>query len=179
MHIFKDWLPLAFLATLLCALVYVSVQQSLRQSANDPQIQMAEDAAVGVGGGAQAQSLVLTGTVNIGESLSPYFVFYNAAGIPTGGSGLLHGQFPSLPAGIFNYVRASGETRVTWQPEPGVRSAIVVMRIGGGQQGFVMAGRSLREVERREDQLSFFAGAAWIATLIGTFALKALATLWK
>ena len=38
---------------------------------------------------------------------------------------------------------------VTWQPREGVRVATVTARWGGGT---VMAGRSLREVERREDQ---------------------------
>ena len=39
-----------------------------------------------------------------------------------------------------------GEDRLTWQPEPGVRSATVVVHYQGAQAGFVMAGRSLREV---------------------------------
>jgi hypothetical protein len=43
--ILRHWLPLAALTTALCGLVYLAVQQALRQAANDPQIQMAEDAA--------------------------------------------------------------------------------------------------------------------------------------
>ena len=160
------WLPLAFLATTLSALVYAVVQQSFRQSANDPQIQMAEDA------GAHAQSLVLTGTVDIRHSLSPYLVFYNDAGIPTGGNGILNGKFPSLPQGVFDYTRVAGEDRVTWQSEADVRSAIVVVRINGAQPGFVMAGRSLREVEWREDWLALEVGVAWIVLLIGTLLLE-------
>ncbi len=173
-HIIKTWLPTAFLITAVCGLVYAAVQQSYRQSANDPQIQMAEDAATAVSGNAQTQSLLLTGTVDIGQSLSPYMVFYNASGTPTGGNGLLNGHFPLLPSGIFDYVRTAGETRVTWQPEPGVRSAIVVVRMNGPQGGFVMAGRSLREVERREGQLEAITFAAWVVTLIGTLFLRSI-----
>ena len=40
-QIFKKWLPLAIATAGLCALVYLTVQQSLRMDANDPQIQMA------------------------------------------------------------------------------------------------------------------------------------------
>lgn len=173
----KAWLPLPFLATVLCGLVYVGVQQAYRQSANDPQIQMAEDAAAAVSGGTQAQSFVPAGTVDIGASLSPYVVFYDDAGNPTGGNGLLEGRYPSLPSGVFDYTRAMGEDRVTWQSPQGIRSAIVVVRThdAGARQGFVMAGRSLREVERREAQIELFAFAAWITALVGTLILKTFA----
>lgn len=168
---FRAWLPLAFLGTALCLLVYAAVQQDYRQSANDPQIQLAEDAAVAVGGGttAQNQSLSFEGNVDIGASLAPYLVFYNDAGTPTGGNGFLDGRFPLLPSSLFDYVRAVGETRVTWQPEAGIRQAIVVARIGGAAPGFVMAGRSLREVEVRENMLGIMALATWTATLLGLF----------
>jgi hypothetical protein len=45
------------------------------------------------------------------------------------------------------------EDRITWQPAPGVRVAAVIVPYGGQQPGFVLAGRSLRLVEQREDAL--------------------------
>ena len=45
MTMMKTWVPLTIGTTLLCGLVYLATQQSIRQGANDPQIQMAEDAA--------------------------------------------------------------------------------------------------------------------------------------
>jgi len=44
-EILKHWLLIAIVVTGLIGLVYVAVQQDLRQGANDPQIQMAEDTA--------------------------------------------------------------------------------------------------------------------------------------
>jgi hypothetical protein len=41
----KFWLPLAAAVTMLSGLVYIAVQQNMRIGANDPQIQLAEDAA--------------------------------------------------------------------------------------------------------------------------------------
>ena len=35
------WIPLALVVTVVVGLVYVTVQQNFRQTANDPQIQMA------------------------------------------------------------------------------------------------------------------------------------------
>src|ERR1035437_10022133 len=134
--------------------IYTVGQQVLRQSANDPQIQMAEDAATQFQGGAAPQSMITSGTVNINESLSPYLDFYDPSGNPIAGTGILNGALPNLPAGIFDYTLKIGENRLTWQPQPGIRQAIVIVRITNSTHpGFVMAGRSLRGVEIREDNL--------------------------
>jgi len=171
----RAWLPMAFALTVVSALAYVAVQQSYRQSANDPQIQMAEDAANAVAAGVAPQSLVPSGTVAIETSLAPYLVFYGQDGTPILGNGLLNGALPKLPAGVFTYTANAGEDRITWQPAPGIREAAIVTRIGGASStaGFVMAGRSLREVEHREDQLELTTDIAWIIALIGTFLLEA------
>lgn len=58
--------------------------------------------------------------------------------------------------------------------EPGVRSAAVVVSVSGGQGGFVLAGRSLREVEKRVDQLTQQVGAAWLASMLVTLVLVLL-----
>ena len=173
----KRWLPWVFLSTCICGLVYAAVQQSYRQSANDPQIEMAEDAATAIETAMATPALVPSGTVDIGTSLAPYIVFYDSDGNPTGGNGQLNGQLPTLPAGVFASASTTGEERVTWQPEPGVRSAIVVVAIRGPEPGFVMAGRSLREVEARENSLELMTDAIWIFTLIGTFIAVSLSPL--
>src|SRR5438445_588354 len=77
---FLYWLPLAFCLTVLAGLVYVTVQQNFRQGANDPQIQMAEDAAAQLQGGAQAQAVVGAGKVDISRSLAPFLIVYDATG---------------------------------------------------------------------------------------------------
>src|SRR5271154_1856176 len=114
MRILKRWYPLAFAVTVVCALAYAAVQQDYRQSANDPQIQMAEDAAAALASGTAAQTLVPSDTVNIGTSLAPYLVFYSASGTPVMGNGLLNGALPNLPQGLFTYTAGAGEDHVTW-----------------------------------------------------------------
>lgn len=172
----RAWFPFAFVVTALSLLIALTVQQSYRQSANDPQVEMAEDAAAALAGGANLQSLALSGTIDLSHSLSPFLVFYNEDGTPTGGNGLLEGKYPVLPQGIFAFVRAYGEDRVTWQPTPDLRYAIVITRTtdaSGTPDGFVMAGRSLREVEDREDRLSSMVAVAWISILLGAFLIAA------
>jgi hypothetical protein len=56
--ILKHWLLLAIVLTGLIGLVYVAVQQDLRQGANDPQIQMAEDALAKLANGQSVQNVV-------------------------------------------------------------------------------------------------------------------------
>jgi hypothetical protein len=167
-NILRHWLPLAVSATLLCGLVYLAVQQSLRWGANDPQIQMAEDTAAALAAGATPESVLPSTQVEFSTSLAPFMVIYNDKGEPLASSGLLHGAAPLLPAGVFDYTRQNGEDRVSWQPESGVRIAAVVVAYGGAQPGFVLAGRSLREVEKRESQVEQITGIAWLVTLVGS-----------
>lgn len=163
--VLKHWLPLAVATTLIIGLSYLLVQQDLRISANDPQIQMTEDAASALGVGQTIESIVPATRIDIATSLAPYLVVYDDTGKPIASSGLLRGQMPILPSGVFDAARVSGENRITWQPEPGVRSAIVIARVAGARRGFVMAGRSLREVEKREDNTLLLAVLGGIATL--------------
>jgi hypothetical protein len=167
-NIIRHWLPLAVVTVLLCGLVYLAVQQSLRWGANDPQIQMAEDAAAALAAGGTPESVLPATQVDLSTSLAPFLVIYRYTGEPSASSGLLHGSVPLLPAGIFTYTRQNGEDRVSWQPEPGIRVAAVVVAYEGSQPGFVLAGRSLREVERRESQVEQISGLAMLVTLAGS-----------
>jgi len=92
------------------------------------------------------------------------------AGRPVVSSGTLDGKPPTLPRGVFVHTAKAGEDRVTWQPRPGVRQAVVVRRIEGSSGGFAVAGRSLREVENRVSDLDAEVGIALVFTLVVTFA---------
>jgi hypothetical protein len=165
-HIIKNWLPLAIATAGLCGLVYLAVQQSLRISANDPQIQMAEDAVSALDAGTSVDSIVPGSKVELSTSLAPFIIVFDDSGNVVGSSATLHGVTPNYPTGVLDYTRKNGEDRVTWQPENGIRMATVVARYN---HGFVMAGRSLREVEIRISNLEKICGLTmlliWAATL--------------
>ncbi len=173
-NILRQWLPLAVAVTALCGLVYLAVQQELRQSANDPQIQIAEDTAIELKSGDTVKSVLPSGKTAIESSLASFVMVFEDDGNVAGSSATLHGAIPQLPAGILDYVRSHGEDRVTWQPEPGVRIAAVVVRYQGAQSGFVLAGRSLREVEVREDNALTEAGVAWTFTMAASLVMVIL-----
>jgi hypothetical protein len=170
-HILRRWLPLAVVTTALCALVYGTVQQSVRQGANDPQIQMAEDAAAALDRGVDPATVVAGPQVDIARSLAPFLLVYDMDGKPSAGSGLLDGRLPDYPIGALQAARSAGANRVTWQPQPAVRIASVAVPY---KSGYVVAGRSLREVEKREAQTQTMTLLAWLAALVASFIITAL-----
>jgi hypothetical protein len=164
--VLRQWLPIAAVTTAFCALVYVAVQQTLRHGANDPQIQLAEDAAMALERGDAVSTVLPPATVDLAQSLAPFLTIYDETEAVQASSGTLHGKALRPPAGVFQFVRQHGQERVTWQPAPGVRMAAVVVHLAGARPGFVLAARSLREVEKREAQVASEAGIAWLLVLV-------------
>jgi hypothetical protein len=176
-QIIRHYLPLALVITAFCALAYLLTQQTLRLGANEPQIQMAQDAAARLSAGEAPASVVPVGTLDVGRSLAPFTIAYDEQGNVLAATGLLHGQPPALPSGVFDSVRQNGEDRISWQPEPGVRYAAVVERVTGAQPGFVLAARSLRETEDRIGVMGQLTVAAWLAALLAALVLVVLVEL--
>ena len=172
MKILYHWLPLAIVTTIIFGTIYVVVQQSYRQNANDPQIQLAEDAASDI---AHDRTISFPEkTVEISESLAPYLIMYDESTKQVTGSAVLHGNQPVLPPGVFLHAKNQLESRFTWQPELGVRQAVVLRYVA--QKGYVLAGRSLREVEIRESMLLGFTFFGWITSLFGSLIAVSLLT---
>jgi hypothetical protein len=172
------FIPLAVVITALCSLAYLIGQQSQRTGANDPQVQMAEDAAARLDAGETPAAAVRTGPpVDVARSLAPFVVVYDATGTPLATDGELDGAAPSVPKGVLDTARARGVDAVTWQPRAGVRIATVTVPWQGGT---VTAGRSLRLVEERVDDLTRLVGLAWIVTLAATLVVcVAVSFLWN
>ena len=175
--IVRYWLILAVIVTGLSWLIYGVVQQDIRQGADDPQIQLAEDGAAKLADGRSIQEIVPIEKVDIAKSLAPYIIVFDSSGKPIASSALLNGQIPTIPAGVFDVVRQNGEDRISWQPQYGVRSAVVVTQFKGANSGFVLAGRSLREVEKREASIQQIVFVGWIGMLL--FSLLATVILFR
>jgi hypothetical protein len=156
------FVPSASVGLLACLVIAVVVQQDLRQGADDPQIQMAEDAVTRLDAGVPPRTLVDGPAVDLGASLAPFLVIYDSAGNVVATNGRLDGRAPVPPQGVLSTATQTGMDRVTWQPRPGVRMAIVVLPWAGGT---VVAGRSLRRVEEIEANLKGLALAGAVALL--------------
>lgn len=163
------WLPLAVVTTLLCGLIYATAQQNIRISANNPQIQIAEDYAALLTSGIEPQLLVPERKIDISKNLGIYVIIFNNNGEPVFSSAVIDNKIPMPPKSIFDHVRNSGETRVTWQPKIGVRSATVIARYNGANPGFVLVGKSLTETEILQDKILLLVITGWGVTLFASF----------
>ena len=157
------FIGIAIILTGIFLTVYTVSQQAYRMSANDPQIQLAEDTVNQLNNGLLPKSLAMPQKIDLEKSIAPFIIIYDIAGQPLVSSASLNSQTPILPQGVFDYVKKYGEDRLTWQPASTVREAIVVKSFNAG---FVLAGRSLLEVEKRESQLTYMVGLAWLSSLI-------------
>ena len=161
----RIWLVLAALTTVICLFVNLAVQQNFRTTADDPQVQLAQDAARMLGENRSVRNS-RTQIVDVGRSLAPWVAVYDGSGRAIESSGQLNGAAPQLPDGVFAAARSRGENRVTWQPATGIRIATVVEFVGTPNVRYVVSGRSLREVEGRVENLNRITLAAWAVTLL-------------
>jgi len=171
------FLPAAVLATAACGLAYAETQQSLRSSANDPQYQLATDAASLLDAGAAPASVVdSTRAVDLATGLAPFVIVFDRNHSILATDATLDGGRPAPPDGVLDAAGPSDPNLVTWQPRAGVRIATVAVAWSGGT---VVAGRSLRLVEERETNAELIAGLSWIASLVAlTAASLVAARLW-
>lgn len=162
MKILKLWLITSFVIFVAVSASYMGAQQVLRQSANDPQIQMAEDAQLAMKSGKQYKGFnLLQENVDISKSLSPFLIFYTGNegdDVHAIGGNVAFEQRPNetefdLPKGVFDRVRNHGEDIITWQAQNGARIAAVIVQ-AQDKNSFVLVGRNLREVEKRIQNLT-------------------------
>lgn len=157
------WLVgLVAVISLVYGVIYVVAQQDLRLGANDPQIQLAEDSAAALSANNSTVVYTAATKVDIAKSLAPFMMIYDNNQQLVSSSAVLDGSTPVLPPGVLMNTTAAHQNRVTWQPRGGVRVAAVVVKY---DHGYVLAGRSLREVEKRESSALYLVLIGWLATV--------------
>ena len=190
--------------TIIFGAMYALVQQDIRQSANDPQIAMAEDAASALAAGGVPASVVSRDIIDASVSLLPFVMVFDENGTLLESSMKTGNSLPVPPKGVFDFTRSNtngssgissvfsdliqahssnirpvGEDRITWQTASGLRFATVIVhwsstsasistdKSGGAiPSGFVLVGRSLREIEQRESQLEIVTVFAWFVSVL-------------
>lgn len=157
---------LAFIIVFFCGLIILTVQSTLRLSANDPQVQISESSANMLAEGVDITPYLPEQSSDISKSLATFIIVYNDAQEATISSAVLDGETPELPKGVLDFAMENGQNRVTWEPKAGIRIASVITKYDGG---YVLAGRSLREVEYRKNMISIKVIEAGIVALLVTF----------
>jgi hypothetical protein len=170
----KTFLKIFFglvMLTIIFLTIYVANQQVLRIDGNSPQIQMAEDTANALMNGASPADFMPSSRqpFDMSQSLATFTMIFDGGGVALESSATLAGESVVPPAGTFDYAKTHGEDRFTWQPKVGERFAVVLKYYGGSRPGFVLVGRSLREVEKQEDNLLKIIGLAWLGSIFILF----------
>ena len=93
----RRWLPLAVAVTVLAGTAFTIGQQILRRDANDPQVQLAEDAAARLQSGAGPGDVTPSGQTDIAGSLAPWPLVYGPDRKLIAGSAQLAGKPAELP----------------------------------------------------------------------------------
>jgi hypothetical protein len=163
----RYFIPLAVAITGLSVLAFGMAQQVNRLMAYDPQVQIAEDVANALNNGINPQVIAGRGQIDISKSLAPFVILYDSKGKPTNSSASLSGKVPVPPSGVFNFTSKNGQDRLTWQPQDNVRIATVIIKYNNG---YVLAGRSMAEVEGRAQKLLYQVIFGWAAILAATAA---------
>lgn len=102
--------------------------------------------------------------VDLSHYLGTFWVRYDPAGDPEAGNGYLGGALAQVPRGVLETAMATGEEdAVSWEPQPGLRFAIVAQPVGDG--GVVVAGQSLWRTEQRASRTLLYIALALVAGL--------------
>jgi hypothetical protein len=155
--------------------ICAAVQQSQRHAANYPQIQMAEDTADQIKGGADPYIASTLSPVNMKDSLAPFTIVYDKKGDVVSGSGYLDGKVPKAPIGVLENAKGKEYNAVTWQPQDNVRIAAVSV---AAKDYYVLSGRSLTEVEKNENEtfkITFVGGALALLIMLVALVARSLA----
>lgn len=181
----RIWVPIATAVSILSIALYVSVQQNYRASLNDPQIQMAEDGAAILAAGGVPDDVVprVPRRLDVASSLAPWIAVYDASSTPLEASAVLNAAPPAVPLSMLERARGSTSSdaarplsiRAMWEPQEGVRQALVVAWEPKSQR-YVVAGRNASEVEYRIWQLQLIIGLGWFMTLVITLFAAWLST---
>lgn len=172
----KNWLPLAVVATFAAVVSFAAAHHVYRQSANDPQIQQAQDWADQIVGGTDPSRLQLGPFIDPARSLAAFGVVYDQDGNIVASS-VSAPSTMKQPNGVFDSVDAAknNEIHYTWQPASGERYATVIKRANlQNKSYYVLSGRNLKLVEERTHELMTVIGILWAGALVAIAAAQNL-----
>jgi len=171
-----SWLPLSAATVCIFGFMFYVMQQYIRLSANEIPAQYANDIVEKLKTGmSPTQTIGGIVPIDMQKSLSPFVMILDGNCKYLSGTAMLNGTYPAPPLGALTFAKQQGENRITWQPERGVRTATVIIPYNVAmpdrtiQEGYVVAGRLMRETEQRERFLNMQIFAGIIITLIATF----------
>ncbi len=169
--IFVSCLPLFCAIVCIYGILYFTMQQYIRLSANEIPMQYAMETKTKLESGLPLSVIIMgINPTDMKKSIAPFIIVCDSVGKVKNSSVTLQGHIPAPPIGVFDAARRYGENRLTWQPWSDVRNAIVILPYSiNSEQGYVIGGQSLRETEDRERFLLGQIAFGILLTLSATF----------
>jgi hypothetical protein len=163
-----SFLPFAVCITLLSGLIYFSSQQVIRLSANEMPSLSVDTALARISIGQQLNTILPNIPIELSKPFGFFFSAYNEQKVLTIAQTTVRSAPVSVPSGVLDYAKSHGKDRVTWQPETGIRLAIVVV-YEPRTNTYLVAGRDLTDYEHRIETLGLQILLGWGITIIATF----------
>ncbi|MEI8216526.1 MAG: hypothetical protein WCF96_05455 [Eubacteriales bacterium] len=157
------WVMMIFIVTFNCILVYIVAQQTLRLGANELPAQFAIEASTELQNGKSIDLIIPKEKMDVSKGLNTFVMIFDRNKNIVESSGILDNVKPSYPKGVLEYVDKNNESRVTWQPQDGLRFASVAIKY---ENGYVVAAKSLSETEKLIDKLGGLIFLAWLACIM-------------
>ena len=157
--------------------IYIVMQQAIRQEANFASLQLAEQARQDIKNGQGINQLIGQNTTEINSlSTTPFIIALDSNLNIVASSATLDGKMPSIPKGVITATKTQtsttdGANKITWQPETGVRQAIVAITTkdlvsSNNKIAYIVTGQSLRLSENLVGQLGYQVFFGYLATVL-------------
>jgi hypothetical protein len=156
--------------------LYIVEQQWIRQSFNDYQMEAATDVARSLHTGANPSFIIPNKSLvptDVLVSRSAWIVVLDATGSMVDTTANMNGQPVRIPDGILSYAKANGTDVVTWQPNAMTRVALVVI-YEPTSKSYVVAGKSMIDIEKHIAQLGVLVSIGSIITILGVCVVNIL-----
>lgn len=173
----RKFLPFFVVLVFVFGGLYIGCQQLIRQTANLEPLEAVRDAGTAISNGVIPTLVSGNHPVDLKNSASVFLQIFDEKGNLISGSARLDGQSPLPPKDVFAKARKSGQNRFSWQPQKGVREAVVLMHIAPNK-GFVLSGVSLSEPEKLANRLGWLFFAIWLFANVFTLASLVFVQWW-
>jgi hypothetical protein len=167
------FVTLVALVSVLFVTIYCSAHTVFRQQANDPQIEVTEQVAGIVRQGIPLNAIISNAEqIDLASSKALFVMIFDKERTLVGSSAQLNGAAPSVPSEVFDQANEKGEYRFDFEPTENLKFAGVMKKID--DSAYVLAGRSLSEMEVRVATLKQPLWIGWVIAVLISLLLTAL-----
>lgn len=159
------FVTLVLILTVIFGSIFTIGQQVLRGDSDYPQVEVIQQVEGIIKQGVPLDVIVNSEeAIDLESSMSLFVMIFDKDKNLVGSSAKIGGQSPTPSAENFDLAKSKGENRFTWQPEKGVRVAAVLKPVG--DNAYVLAGKSLKETDKRVKTLAVYTLIGWASAII-------------